>query len=642
MYELKKPICVALCSLILSLGINRAICCAQTPNTEEEERSTGAQEIAPEQLDNLENRSYDEAITIQDIQIEGNTLVSKEKILDQLKAKPGLKFSRDLVKEDLKSIYDMGYFTERLKAVPEPSPSGITLRIQVEENVPVTGFNITGNETVSTEEILSIIEEQAGLPQNITELNQAVGRIEKLYADKGYILARIKKVSDDPDGTINMAINEGMIDSVEISGNVKTKEYVIKRNLTVQPGEIYNEDKLKQDLTRIFGTQAFSDARRVISPSMEDPEKYKLTIEVDEKKTGSISLGGGVDTLTGLFGQAGYIDNNFLGRGQEVSTNIMVGSGSVLDDKDVLDRASYQFEAKFVEPRLMQSMTSLQVNAFGKDMASYQIPLSVERRIGGEIELARPLKQVKNLAGSVSIGFEDVDLNEGDADEIARIFKEKGIDIAKRAEQLKGGTFISLGPSIVYDSRNSLLNPTDGWYLGANFKESFAIMDSDAETFGRATLSVRKFFPVGEKSTFVLGGKMGSKVIGTVPEFEAFRLGGPYSVKGFREGDVGNGEGFMMATAEFRTPIPFVNKFLNYKIVRDLRLAFFMDAGQLFDETLTSELYNYPGYAVSIGTGLIVPLPYLGPIRVDYGYPLTSVGAGNKRGRFTFGIGERY
>ena len=642
MNEIKKSICVALCSLILSIGVNRTFCNAQSPEEEEEKRFTGAQEIAPEQLNNLENRSYDEAITIQDIQIEGNTLVTKEKILNQLKAKPGLKFSRELVKEDLKSIYDRGYFTERLKAVPEPGPTGITLRIQVEENVPVAGFNITGNEAISTDEILSILGGQAGLPQNITELNQAVSKIEKLYADKGYILARVKKVSDDPDGIINMAINEGMIDSVEIDGNVKTKDYVIKRNLTVKPGEIYNEDKLKQDLTRIFGTQAFSDVRRVISPSMEDPEKYKLTIEVDEKKTGSISLGGGVDTLTGLFGQAGYIDNNFLGRGQEVSTNVLVGSGCILDDKDVLDRASYQFEAKFVEPRLMQSMTSMQVNAFGRDMASYQIPLSVERRIGGQVEFARPLKQVKHLAGSVSIGYEDVDMSEGDSDEINRIFREKGIDIAERAEQLKGGTFISLGPSVVYDSRNSVLNPTNGWYIGASFKESFAIMDSEAETFGKATLAVRKFFPVGEKSTFVLGGKMGSKLIGTVPEFEAFRLGGPYTVKGFREGDVGNGEGFMMATAEFRTPIPFVNKFLNYKIVRDLRLAFFMDAGQLFDETLTNNLYNYPGYAVSIGSGLIVPLPYLGPIRVDYGYPLTSVGAENKRGRFTFGIGERY
>lgn len=642
MYRIRKALCVILCSLILSLLTNSTYCSAQIPEEEEEEQFTGAEELAPEKLEKLKDRSYDEAITVQDIKIKGNSLITKEKILNAIQVKPGVKFSRDLIKQDLKNIYSMGYFTEKIKAVPEPGPTGITLHIEVEENVPVTGFSVAGNDVLNTEEIYSILERQAGLPQNITELNRAINDIEELYTEKGYILARVKKVSDDPDGVINVDINEGVIDEVEISGNIKTKDFVITRNLTVQPGEVYNEKKLKQDLTRIFGTRAFSDVRRVISPSVENPDKYKLTIEVDEKRTGSISLGGGIDSLTGLFGQAGYVDHNFLGRGQEVSVNAMMGSGTVFRNRDVLERANYQFDAQFIEPRLMQSLNSLQVNVFGRDMASFQIPLSVERRIGGKIEVARPLKQVKNLAGSISIGYEDTDLKEGDYDEIASVYKENKIDIAKRAKQLQGGTFISIGPSLVYDSRNSILLPTDGWYGSLGFKEYFAVFDSEAETFGKGNISLRKYFPIGEKSTFIVGGKAGSTVLGSVPEFEAFRLGGPYSIRGFREGDVGNGEGFMSAVAEFRTPIPFIDRFLNYKIVKDIRLAMFLDAGMLFEETLTNQLYNYPGYAMSVGAGVIVPLPFLGPIRFDYGYPITAVGEGNKRGRFTFGIGDRY
>lgn len=627
---------------IFTLCLNGALCSAKIPEEEEEKQFTEAEDLGADQLNILKDRSYDEAITIQDIQIKGNTLVSKDKILNSLKGKPGTKFSRELVKEDLKNIYNMGYFTERIKAVPEPGPSGITLHIEVEENVPITGFTLKGNSEVSSGEILDVLEGQAGMPQNISELNLAINNIEKLYAEKGFILARIKKVNDDPDGVINVTINEGIIDEIDLSGNVKTKDYVIKRNLTVKKGEIYNEHKLKQDLTRLFGTQAFSDVRRLISPSINDPEKYKLTIEVDEKRTGSISLGGGVDTITGLFGQAGYLDNNFLGRGQEISLNAMIGSGSLLRNKDVIERASYQFEAQFIEPRLMHSMNSLQVNAFGRDFASYQVPLSIERRIGGKIEIARPFKKVKNLAGSISIGIEDVDLREGDLGEITTIFNNKQINIARRADQLKGGTYLSIGPSVAFDSRNSLLLPTEGWYAQAGFKESFAVFGSDAKTFGRANASIRRFFPIGEKSTFVVGGKIGSKVLGTIPEFEAFRLGGPYTIRGFREGDIGNGEGFMMASAEFRTPIPFLEQLLNYKIVRDMRVAFFVDAGTLFNETLTNELYDYPGRALSIGSGVIVPLPFLGPIRFDYGYPLTAVGAGNTKGHFTFGLGDRF
>ncbi|HSA06819.1 MAG TPA: BamA/TamA family outer membrane protein [Candidatus Gastranaerophilales bacterium] len=607
----------------------------------EEKQFTEAEDIDPEKLNTKNDRTYDDAITIKEINIKGNSLVSKDKILNELKIAPGSKFNRELIKDRLKNIYEMGYFTERIKAIPEADSSGIILNIEIEENAPVTGFNLKGNEAVSSDEILALLEDQLSLPQNIAKLNSSIQAVENLYAQKGYILARVKKVQDDPDGIINIDINEGIIDEIELSGNTKTKDFVIKRNLTIKPGEVYNEDKLKQDLTRIFGTQAFSDVRRVISPSVNDPAKYKLAIEVDEKRTGSISLGGGIDTESGLFGQAGYFDNNFLGRGQEIGANFMMGSGTVLSNNGVLDDSPVQVELKFIEPRLMQSMNSLQVSAFMNNMASYQVPLSMEKRIGGMVELARPIKDIPNLAGSINLGVEDVRMKEGDATEIARLFAEKNINIDERAKQLQGGTFISLGPSLVYDSRNKLLNPTDGWYASARFKESFAVSGA-SETFGKGNFIIRKFFPVGKESTITVGAKLGSKMLGTLPEFDAFRLGGPYTIRGFREGDVGSGEGFMMASAEFRTPIPFINKYLDYKIIKDIRLAFFLDAGKVYNEMLTNSLYNYPGHAMSIGTGMLIPLPYLGSIRFDYGYALTSVGTGNKKGRFTFGIGERY
>lgn len=641
MVSIKNMRYIIICSLVLMISTTGAFCSAQSSD-EEEEKFTGAEDIDYSKLNVLKNRSYDEAITIKEIDIKGNTLVPKETIVDAIDTKTGTIYNKNRIKDDLKKIYDMGYFTEKIKAYPEASPSGITLHITVEENIPVKGFDITGNKALSAGEILEIISPQSGLPQNLTELNKAVENIEKAYAEKGYILARVTRVNDDPDGIINLNINEGFIDEIAVSGNVKTKDYVITRNLTVKKGDIYNEIKLKQDLTRIFGTQAFSDVRRVVSPSVNDPDKYKLTIEVEEKRTGSISLGGGVDTQTGLFGQTGYVDNNFLGRGQELSLNLLIGSGSVLDDRDVLDRASYQFEANFIEPRFRQSLNSLQVNAFARDMASYQVPLSIERRLGGRIEVARPLKQIQNLGGSLGVGVETTKLREGDLDEITAIYNEKQVDITKRAEQLKGGTFLTLNPSLVYDTRNSILNTTDGWYTSANFKEYFAIFNSEAKTFGKATVGVRRFFPVGKSSTVTVGVKGGTKLIGTVPEYEAFRLGGPYSIRGYREGDVGNGEGFVMASAEFRTPIPFVHKFAKYKFFHDIRLAFFLDSGRLFDETLTNQLYDYPGYAVSFGAGVIVPIPMLGPLRFDYGYPITSVGSNNKKGVMTFGIGDRF
>jgi len=619
-------------------------CCAKNISDKEEKQFTEVKSIDSGNIKPLKIKTYDDAVTIKEIYIDGNNLVKTEAILNKLNIKTGTKFDRDTIQEDLKNIYKMGYFSEKLKAVPQQTGSGITLRIQVEENIPVTGFSITGNNVVSNEEIVKLLQHQEGLPQNIVELNNSIKNIESFYADKGYILARAQKVFDDPDGVINIQFNEGKIQEINISGNTKTKDFVIKRNLTIAPGEVYNENKLKQDLARLFGTQAFSDVRRVISASSEDPDKYLLTIEVDEKRTGSISIGGGVDTETGFFGSVGYADNNFRGLAQELSANFTVGSGVVFNDNDVVDKAPLQFEANFVEPRLKNTLNSLRVSAFGRDMASYQVPLALEKRFGGEVELARPIKKIPNLAGSISVGVEKINMKEGDEGGIKQKFLDEGYTdafrISKRADQLEGGTYLSIGPGIVYDTRNSIINPTEGWYTSASFKESFMVF-GDAGTFGKVSGSVKKYYPVGEKSIVLIGGKISTKVVGDLPEFAAFRLGGPYSVRGFREGDIGNGQGFMTATAEFRTPIPYMNR-IKYKFLRDIRAAFFADAGTLFHKTFVTDLYGRPGYGISVGSGLIVPIPMLGPVRFDYGYPITNVGKDNKKGNFTFAVGERY
>lgn len=629
-----------LIALLLLIFNTERLCYAK--QEEEEKPLIEASKIDPQNLAPAESRIYDEGVTIKDIEILGNNLVRTNTILDKLSTKKGAKFDRELIQKDLKTIYDMGYFTERIKAIPQSSSTGIKLQIQVEENVPVTGFSISGNKVIKNSEINDILKSQAGLPQNIAELNKSVEKIEEMYAEKGYILARVKKITDDPDGTINMQINEGIIDDIKITGNTKTKDFVIKRNMYTAPEMIYNENVLKQDLTRIFSTQAFSDVRRVISASPNDPDKYTLSIEVDEKRTGSISLGGGVDTASGLFGMLGYSDNNFRGVGQQLSLNLLAGSATLLQDRDIIKRASFQVEANFVEPRFRNTLNSVETSIFARDYASYQIPLAIERRIGGEIEVARPIKKVPHLAGSVSLGVESVNIREGDFSRISEIYTEKNIDISERAKQLSGGTFISIGPSLVYDTRNNLINPTSGWYNSGGFKESFA-MSGSSGTFGKISVSSRKYIPVGDKSTFTMAGRIGTRVIGDLPEFAAFRLGGFNTIRGFYEGDVGTGTGFMMASAEIRTPVPFMEKLTKIDFFNNIRTVAFLDAGTIFNSSITDSLYNRPGYAISTGLGLRVLVPGVGPIKVDYGYPLSYVGAGNKRGgRFTFGFGQDY
>ena len=137
-------------------------------------------------------------------------------------------------------------------------------------------------------------------------------------------------------------------------------------------------------------------------------------------------------------------------------------------------------------------------------------------------------------------------------------------------------------------------------------------------------------------------GRAGGKLWGEMPEVMAYRLGGPYSIRGFKMSGVGTGNAYAMASAELATPIPFIDK-LKINFLDNIRFTMFVDAGKIFDPTITSKLYDRPNSAISAGVGLRVNIPGMGPISVDYGLPLTHVGKYNsKHGYFTFGTSGMY
>lgn len=206
------------------------------------------------------------------------------------------------------------------------------------------------------------------------------------------------------------------------------------------------------DLMRLYGTQAFKDVKRTIERSEENPERYDVTIHLEEQRTGTISIGGGLDTATGLFGSAGFTENNFRGMGQRISLNVLAGTGVIMADSSTLNRANLQAEISWFEPKLKGSDNSLMVKAFGRDFASYQIPLAIEQRYGIEATISHPFKEYKNLSGSFGIGLENVDVKEGDYNQILGLYNAHRIPISERAKQLQGGVFLTLSPSLIYDT----------------------------------------------------------------------------------------------------------------------------------------------------------------------------------------------
>lgn len=579
---------------------------------------------------------------IKAVEIEGNSIIKEENIKETMYSKIGEEYNVDILKEDLQNIYNLGYFTKNIKAVPQKTQEGVILKIIVQENIPIVGFTLQGNTVIENKDLLAVINQNIGMPQNITVLNDMIDQIEDLYKEKGYTLAQVKNIKEDPDGYIDIEIDEGQIDDITISGNIKTKDFVIKRNISIKKGDIYNEFNMASDIQRIIGTRAFSDVKRTISTSEKDPTKYSIALQVEEKRSGSVSIGGGFDTAAGMFGSAGFTDYNFRGLGQTLGVDFMTGSGIVFNNSSIIRRASYQAEARFFEPAFLQTKNSFQAKIFARDYASWQVPLASERRLGTEVELLHPIKDKKYLRGGVTLGLEGIKIKEGSLSKSQAAFANAGVDFSKRAQMLVGGTFLSLGPKLVYDTRDNIFSPREGVYASIMEKELMNV-GGPSSSFGKVEACIQKYFPVGQKSTLALMGKMGTNIHGNAPLFAQYNLGGIRSIRGFKQTEAGNGNGMMMATAELRTPIPLMDKITKNGFFNDIRLVAFLDAGQVMQKNIVNDIYNYPGYGISTGLGLRIYIPGVGPIKLDYGFPLTNMGAGHSHtGRFLFDIGEMY
>ncbi len=582
---------------------------------------------------------------IKDIEIHGTNVVEPEVILTSIKQKKGEIYNREIVQQDLRNIYQLGYFSEKMRAIPVNNPDGtITLKIILEENAPVTDFTIEGNTVVSTEEILAYLVDMKGKPQNIAKLNEAIANIQQCYASKGYILARVDSVTDDPDGTINISLKEGTINKILIAGNEKTKDFVVERNVLSEPGMVYNENVLKEDIVRLYATQAFKDVTREITPCEDIPDAYDITINVQEQRTANISIGGGLDTVTGVFGSVGIADNNFRGRNQRVSLNGLVGSGVILNDASIKRRMNMQVELSFFEPYFFNADTSLMSKLFFRDFGSYQVPLAIERRYGGEVTVAHRMKRNKHLTSTFSLGVENIDVREGDFNKIASLYQKYSVPISERAKQLDGGLFMSLSPSLIYDTREGGTVTRKGTLANLRFDEEFGLIDFD-KTHGKLTGSIKHYIPIGKKSSLSFTAKGGGKIHGdNMPEVMMYRLGGPYTIRGFKMSGVGTGDAFIMGSAEFATPIPFLDRTrLARKVnfLNNIRFTVWADAGKVFNPTVTNTLYDRPLHAITAGIGLKLYIPGMGPLSIDYGIPFTNAGDnGNQGGYFTFGVGD--
>ena len=261
---------------------------------------------------------------------------------DAMQVRPGMRVTREELQNDLNGIQATGWFSD-VRIVPKNGPLGVQVVVQVEPFPPLSAVEISGDDgnLITDEVIEETFASDYGRTLNLNNLQQRMKILQASVADQGYSLARVsgpERVS--PAGVVTLKLLQGSVAGVEVkfitqdgddtdeNGNPirgKTKEWVIAREVSIQPGDPFNRNQLERDIKRLYGTQLFSDVKVSLRPMPGQPGDVVIVLGIVEQSTGQLSGGLGYSQSQGVFGQVQLQETNFLGRSWTVGTNITYG-----------------------------------------------------------------------------------------------------------------------------------------------------------------------------------------------------------------------------------------------------------------------------------------------------------------------------
>ncbi len=267
---------------------------------------------------------------------------------DAMQVRPGGTVTRNDLQIDLESIYATGWFAG-VRIEPKNGPLGIQLIVTVQPNPMLTKVELDiGEAQIPKSVIDEIFLTDYGRTLNLNSLQLRMKEIKDWYVKQGFSLARITGPSRvTSQGVVTVNVIEGSVAAVEVqflnkegddrdeNGNPvkgKTRTWVVKREISIKPGDIFNRSQLEGDIKRLYGTSLFSDVKVTLKPVPGRPGTVMIVLGIIEQSTGSLSGGIGYSGAQGVFGTAGLQESNFFGRAWQISTNFTYGQyGGLLD-----------------------------------------------------------------------------------------------------------------------------------------------------------------------------------------------------------------------------------------------------------------------------------------------------------------------
>ncbi|MEH2280375.1 MAG: outer membrane protein assembly factor [Nostoc sp.] len=576
----------------------------------------------------------DLVVTATDIQVVGANQELQEIIRKVIKTEAGGETSQSQLQKDVAAILDTGLFSNA-RVNSFSTQTGLNVVYQVQP-VIVRSLQLSGAKVLTYQVAQQRLQSQIGTNISPIGLQQAVAQINKWYADNGYNLARVLSIKPSSQGILTVNVAEGLVSdikfrfisdegkTVDSKGNPvggRTKPDFLQQQLKLKPGQIFQENVVKQDIQQLYRTGLFE----TVNVALEgDATKLDLVYQLKETGARGVNLGGSYNADQGLVGTISYQDQNVGGINDTLAANVGVSSRDL------------QFNTKFISPYRTTNPDRLgyTLNGFRNRELSETFDDKItlangdkvrEGQIGGGVSLQRPIDDWNTSLGlnytRTSIRDRQGNITPTDAQGNPLSVSGTGID------DLTTVSFIA-----TKDQRNNPINPTQGSVLSLSTEQSIPIGQGNI-SLNRLKANYSQYLPVQlfnskQPQVFAVNLQAGT-VIGNLPPYESFNLGGSNSVRGYDSGDVGSGRSYVLASAEYRFPVlPIVGGVLFADFASDLGSGDTVlgDPGGVRDK---------PGYGFGYGAGVRLDSP-LGLIRADYGI--------NDQGesKVHLGIGQRF
>lgn len=586
-------------------------------------------------------------VKIKRIYIYGNMVFSDKRIVKVMKSRWAWMFGSGLLKEDvlqedmmaIQTFYEQnGYLDAKATYRIEPLYQGLVnvdVTIQEGKRYYVGDVSFNGNALLSQKDIKSHLKNlKEGKVFSHEKMEEDVSHVREAYFDRGYISANVEEATSFNPQTskvdVKITVKEGklaFINMIKIQGNAHTRDIVIRRELRMYPGDQFDGAKLRVSKQRLKDLGYFEDVGYDIEDTGQEDLK-DLIVQVKEAKTGTFSFGGGYSTVDRLVGFVEVEQKNFdianwpsfTGGGQDVRLRAQIGS------------TERNFLLSYTEPWLFDHPISAgfdlylteNLNDNTTGYAYNQKTLGMDFRAGKSFNDIFSVGAVYRLE-RVTIS----DMNSGES--------------AALQEQVGNSLISSLGFSETVDYRDSKLSPTSGWVITDNEDLAGGPLGGD-RNFYRLQTSGAYYIPLKFNDVVtVLEASARTGIVQAYPDtpdvpiFERYFTGGQDSIRGYNERTVGpldpntndpiGGEAILVGSMEYTVPI-----------IEIIKGAVFYDIGNVWDKVRN---YGTGGLKSGAGFGLRIKTP-IGPIKLDYGFPLNSEPGQSKSGKFYFSVSRGF